>query len=79
MRPDRAATCGTYDHVWRVRSRLAERLGHACRILVRSRRLNSVLVEFSDGTRVVTSAYYVWPKHKLKVAQIGHETPDLFE
>jgi hypothetical protein len=27
---------------------------------------------------VVTSAYYVWPKHKLKVAQIGHETPDLF-
>jgi hypothetical protein len=72
-------TGATYDLVWRVKARLPERLGQACRVLVRSHRLNSVLVEFKDGTKVVTSGYYVWPRHKLKVAKIGHETPDLFE
>ncbi len=47
-------------YVWRVRTRLAERFGQACRVLVRSRRMNSCLVEFeSDGYRVVTSRNYL--------------------
>jgi hypothetical protein len=45
--------------VWRVRSRLPERYRQRCRILKRSRRMNSALVEFSDGYRVVTSRNYV--------------------
>jgi hypothetical protein len=44
-----------YDFAWFWRARLPERNGEPCRILVRSRRLNSCLVEFPDGFRVVTS------------------------
>jgi hypothetical protein len=45
-------------HYWRVRTRLAERFGHCCRVLVRGR-MNSILVEFEDGYRVVTSRNFV--------------------
>jgi len=45
--------------VWRVRTRLPERYQQRCRILTRARRMNSALVEFSDGYRVVTSRNYV--------------------
>jgi len=45
-------------HYWRVRTRLPERFGQQCRVLARGRR-NSILVEFSDGTRFVTSRNYV--------------------
>ena len=45
--------------VWRVRARLPERYQQRCRILTRARRMNSALVEFSDGYRVVTSRNYV--------------------
>jgi hypothetical protein len=48
-----------YDHVWHWRSRLPERKGTACRVVARSRRLGSVLVEFEDGFRVVASRYAV--------------------
>ncbi len=44
-----------YDRVWRITTELPERKGHRCRVLVRSRRMNSCLVEFEDGYRVVTS------------------------
>lgn len=44
--------------VWRVRTRLPERFGQHCRVLVRGT-LNSCLVEFEDGYRVVTSRWYV--------------------
>lgn len=43
---------------WRVRTRLAERFGSLCRVLARGR-MNSCLVEFEDGYRVVTSRNYV--------------------
>ncbi len=43
---------------WRVRARLPERFGQACRVLVRGR-MNSALVEFADGFRVVTSRNYL--------------------
>lgn len=48
-----------YHHVWYWRSRLPERKGSPCRVVARSRRLGSVLVEFEDGVRVVTSRYAV--------------------
>lgn len=43
---------------WRVRTRLPERFGQRCRVLVRGK-MNSCLVEFKDGFRVVTSRNYV--------------------
>jgi hypothetical protein len=44
---------------WRVRSRLPERFGTTCRVLVRGR-MNSCLVQFeSDGYKVVTSRNYL--------------------
>lgn len=43
---------------WRVRTKLPERFGQSCRVLARGR-LNSVLVEFGDGVRVVTSRNYL--------------------
>jgi hypothetical protein len=46
------------SHYWRVRTRLPDRFGKPCRVVVRGR-LNSVLVEFDDGYRVVTSRNYV--------------------
>jgi hypothetical protein len=51
----RLANC---THCWRVRTRLPERFGQPCRVLVTGR-MNSVLVEFVDGFRVVTSRHYV--------------------
>lgn len=47
-----------YPYVWRVRTRLGHRFGHRCAVLVRGR-MNSCLVEFEDGQRVVTSRFYV--------------------
>lgn len=46
-------------HVWRVRTRHPERYGQSCRVLARARRMNSILVEFADGMKVVTSRHYV--------------------
>jgi hypothetical protein len=45
-------------HYWRVRTRLADRFGQPCRVIARGA-LNSILVEFEDGYRVVTSRNYV--------------------
>ena len=45
-------------HLWRWRCRLPERHGQPCCVLARGA-LNSILVEFADGWRVVTSRYAV--------------------
>jgi hypothetical protein len=47
-----------FPYRWRVRTRLPERFGERCRVLVRGGR-NSCVVEFPDGYRVVTSRWYV--------------------
>jgi hypothetical protein len=47
-----------FDCVWRWRVRLPERFGERCRVLVRGK-MNSALVEFCDGYRVVTSRWAV--------------------
>jgi hypothetical protein len=48
-----------YPYVWRVRTRLSERHGQRCRVLARSSRMNSAIVEFCDGYKVVTSRNYL--------------------
>jgi hypothetical protein len=48
-----------YDHIWFWKTRLPDRKGQSCRVLIRARRMNSVLVEFEDGYRVVTSRHAV--------------------
>lgn len=57
----------SYPYYWRVRTRLLERYGQFCRVLVRGKR-NNQLVEFADGYRVVTSRNYT-RKHNLKAAR----------
>lgn len=47
-----------YPYVWFWRSRLPGRKGQACRVLARGR-MNSILVEFVDGFKVLTSRYAV--------------------
>jgi hypothetical protein len=49
-----------WPYVWRLRcvfprDWMGDRKGQPCRVLVRSRRMNSALVEFADGFRVVTT------------------------
>ena len=46
------------DHIWFWKSKLPLRKGARCKILARGR-MNSVLVEFEDGYRVITSRYAV--------------------
>jgi hypothetical protein len=45
-------------HVWFWKTRLPERKGQPCRVLVRGK-MNSILVEFEDGYKVITSRYAV--------------------
>ena len=47
-----------YPYYWRVKTRLPDRHKTYCRVLVRSK-MNSALVEFEDGYRVVTSRNYL--------------------
>jgi hypothetical protein len=47
-----------YDCVWFWRARLPERKGQRCRVVARGR-MNSIMVEFEDGYRVVTSRWAV--------------------
>ena len=44
-----------YVYVWGNNPARALLRGRRCRVLVRSRRFNSCLVEFEDGTLVVSS------------------------
>lgn len=64
-RRSRAAACGSkarmeaeYPCVWRWKIRRPDRKGQRCRVLARGR-LNSCLVEFPDGEKIVTSRYAV--------------------
>jgi hypothetical protein len=45
-------------YYWRVRTKLPERYGQPCRVVVWGK-LGSVLVEFGDGHRVVTSRHFI--------------------
>ena len=53
-----------YLWYWRATpSRPVDRKGQRCRVVVRSRRMNSCLVEFEDGFRVVTSRNAIRKMH----------------
>ena len=45
-------------HYWYWKSRLPDRKDQACKILARGK-MNSILVEFEDGFKVITSRYAV--------------------
>jgi len=47
-----------YFYYWYWKKKLPDRHGASCRVVARGA-LNSVLVEFEDGYRVVTSRYAV--------------------
>ena len=56
-----AASVGEFDHIWWWRAnefRRIDRKGQRCRVLIRGAK-NSVLVEFEDGFKTVTSRYAV--------------------
>ena len=48
-----------FDYIWFWKKKLPERKGQRCRVLIRSKRLNSVLVEFEDGFRTNTSRFAI--------------------
>jgi hypothetical protein len=50
-----------YTHIWFWKKRLGDRKGQPCRVLARGK-MNSILVEFADGFKVVTSRYAVRKK-----------------
>ncbi len=47
-----------FDYYWRIRKRLPHRHGHRCKVLARGK-MNSILVEFEDGWKCVTSRNFV--------------------
>ena len=47
-----------FNHKWFWLSKLPERKGQKCRVLARGK-MNSILVEFEDGYKVITSRYAV--------------------
>lgn len=47
-----------YPYFWRVLTRLPERKGTRCRVIVRGK-MNSCLIMFEDGYKVVTSRNYI--------------------
>lgn len=47
-----------FDRYWRIRKWLPDRWGQPCRVVARGR-LNSALIEFADGYRVITSRNFV--------------------
>lgn len=49
----------SFDHQWRWRARLPHRFGQRCAIIVQGGRMNSVLIQWPDGTRNVTSRWAV--------------------
>jgi hypothetical protein len=53
------------EYIWRVKTRLPERYLTRCRVLERGK-LNSCLVEFEDGYRVVTSRNYLMRQETLQ-------------
>lgn len=48
----------SFPYVWHWRTKMPERHGSRCRIVERGK-LNSIMVEFEDGVRVVTSRFAV--------------------
>lgn len=50
---------GTYPLYWRVRKVRPEWFGRRCRIVARGRRMDSRMIEFDNGERVITLGSYL--------------------
>ena len=59
-----------FTHQWYWKSHLPDRKGQPCRVLARGG-LNSILVEFPDGLKVVTSWYAVRLVDRPEVESVG--------
>lgn len=51
-------------YLWRVKTKLPERFGQRCKVLARGK-MNSCLVQFEDGFKVLTSRNYVRREKRL--------------
>ena len=49
-----------FDYVWHWTSHLPERKGNKCRVLAKGY-MNSILIEFEDNKKVLTSKYAIRP------------------
>jgi len=54
-----------FDRVWWWRKWLPDRKGARCRVLARGA-MNAALIEFEDGTRVISSRYAVRKRPTLE-------------
>ena len=61
-----------FDHAWFWLARLPERKGQRCAVLARGK-MNSILVQFQDGFRVITSRNAV---RRLKPPTAAAQDPD---
>lgn len=66
------------QYVWRVKTRLPERYLTPCRVIVRGK-MNSCLVEFEDGYKVVTSRNYVMTWETMQKRILRKKGPTGFE
>jgi len=48
-----------FPYIWFWIKKLPGRKNQPCRILIRSRRMNSALIEFEDGFKVISSRHAV--------------------
>ena len=61
-----------FPYRWRVKTRRADRFGQRCAVLTRGA-MNSCLVEFPDGERIVTSRFFVRRSERLEEAAIDRK------
>src|SRR5579863_6156429 len=70
-----------FDHVWYWKPnamRVIDRKGQACRVLAEGRK-NSILVEFEDGFKTVTSRYAVRKLESKQTLSIQQQTRILLD
>ena len=61
-------------HYWYWKRKLPDRKGQLCRVLARGK-MNSILVEFEDGFRVITSRYAVRKEAPVQEQRSFKELP----
>ncbi len=54
-----------YPYIWFWKVKLPDRKNSPCRVLVRSGKLNSALIEFEDGFKVVSSRNAIRKRKKF--------------
>jgi len=58
MYKEKTETKDSYPYYWRIKKQLPERFKTRCRLLA-SGKMNSVLIEFEDGLKVITNRYFI--------------------